>query len=59
MFVHFSNVMMEGFKTLYKGQKVEYAVGEGEEGNHKGPQAIQVVVVEDTRKDRFEKRDGE
>ena len=51
MFVHFSNVVMDGFRTLYKGQLVEYTIGEGEEGNHKGPQAIQVVVVEDSRKD--------
>lgn len=42
MFVHWSNIVKEGFKTLAKGQEVEYEVGE----NHKGPQAINVTIIE-------------
>jgi len=39
LFVHMSNILMEGFKTLKDGQEVEYEVGEGE----KGPAAKNVV----------------
>jgi CspA family cold shock protein len=38
LFVHFSNIQADGFKSLMEGQPVEYAVGEG----RKGPQATQV-----------------
>ncbi|GAA5106191.1 cold-shock protein [Orbus sasakiae] len=41
LFVHFSSLVGDGFKTLYEGQKVEYTVGTGE----KGPTANNVVVV--------------
>jgi cold shock protein len=41
VFVHFSSIQSEGFKSLEKGQKVEFVVGEGP----KGPQAQEVVVV--------------
>jgi len=41
VFVHFSGLQMEGFKTLDEGQAVEYEVIEGE----KGPQAINVVKL--------------
>ena len=41
MFVHWSNIDMDGFKTLKPGQSVEFEVGE----NHKGPQAICVIVT--------------
>ena len=40
IFVHFSAIQMDGFKTLRKGQKVEYDVEPG----IKGPQAAQVVA---------------
>jgi len=43
MFVHWSNILCEGFRTLNKGQKVEYKVGE----NHRGPQAVEVVLLEE------------
>jgi len=41
LFVHWSNVDMEGFKTLKPGQKVSYGLGE----NHRGSQATNVIVT--------------
>jgi CspA family cold shock protein len=41
VFVHFSNVVGEGFKSLEEGQTVEYDVGEG----RKGPEAQNVRVI--------------
>lgn len=41
LFVHWTNIAMEGFKTLKQGQKVTYDLGE----NHRGQQAVNVVVV--------------
>lgn len=41
VFVHFSAIEKEGFKTLKEGDKVEFLV---EEGN-RGPQAAKVVLV--------------
>jgi len=41
VFVHFSSVRGEGFKSLYEGQKVEFTVGQGQ----KGPQALDVSVT--------------
>jgi CspA family cold shock protein len=41
VFVHFSAIQAEGFKTLTEGQKVEFTVTEGQ----KGPQAENVVAV--------------
>ncbi len=41
VFVHFSGLNMEGFKTLEEGQSVEFDLTEGE----KGPQATNVTVV--------------
>ena len=41
VFVHFSAIQGEGFKSLEEGQKVEFAV---EEGN-RGPQASNVVKL--------------
>lgn len=39
VFVHFSAIQSEGFKTLDEGQKVEFDVTEG----NRGPQAANVV----------------
>jgi len=39
VFVHFSAIQSEGFKTLTEGQKVEFTVTQGQ----KGPQAENVV----------------
>jgi CspA family cold shock protein len=41
VFVHFSGIVMDGFKSLDEGQRVEFEVVDGE----KGPQATQVSVV--------------
>ena len=41
VFVHYSGLNMEGFKTLEEGQEVEYEVTEGA----KGPQAVNVTPL--------------
>ncbi|GAB6086831.1 cold-shock protein [Alkaliphilus crotonatoxidans] len=41
VFVHFSAITMDGFKTLEEGQTVEFEVTQGD----KGPQATNVAVV--------------
>ncbi|MBP1530013.1 MAG: cold shock domain-containing protein [Erysipelotrichaceae bacterium] len=41
VFVHFSAILVDGFKTLDEGQAVEYEVNEGE----KGPQAYDVKKI--------------
>ena len=41
VFVHFSGLNMEGFKTLEEGAQVEYDIVEGA----KGPQATNVTVI--------------
>ena len=32
IFVHFSAVVMDGYKTLKEGQEVKYEIGSGEKG---------------------------
>jgi len=41
VFVHFSAIQGDGFKTLADGQKVQFTVTEGQ----KGPQAANVVPL--------------
>ena len=41
VFVHFSDLNMDGFKTLNEGNSVEYDLTEGA----KGPQDVNVTVV--------------
>ena len=41
VFVHFSGLNMEGFKSLEEGQAVEFEVTEGA----KGPQAVNVTKL--------------
>jgi len=41
IFVHYTAIMMEGFRTLDEGMRVEFIVTEGD----KGPQAQEVVPV--------------
>lgn len=41
VFVHFSAIKGEGFRTLADGQKVEFTVSDGQ----KGPQAENVVAL--------------
>jgi cold shock protein len=32
VFVHFSNIQMQGYKTLEEGQKVEFEIAQGRKG---------------------------
>ncbi|MBR3262553.1 MAG: cold shock domain-containing protein [Lachnospiraceae bacterium] len=41
IFVHFSGLNMEGYKTLAEGENVEFDVVKGE----KGPQAVNVTKL--------------
>lgn len=41
LFVHHSNIIAEGFKSLSEGQKVEFNIGQGPKGEH----ATEVVAV--------------
>lgn len=42
IFCHFSDIICEGFKTLKKGQKVQFKLGL----NHQGvPKAVDIVVI--------------
>lgn len=41
VFVHFSEIQDEGFKTLEEGQKVTFGVSQGQ----KGPQASKVIKM--------------
>ncbi len=43
VFVHFTDIQKEGFKTLYKGQKVEFEVVD----DTKGPRAKNVKILSD------------
>ncbi len=42
VFVHFSAIQGDGYKSLDEGDKVEFEVGQGQ----KGPQAQNVTVLE-------------
>ncbi len=41
LFVHYSAIEGDGFKSLIEGQKVEFEIADGK----KGPQAVNVVKV--------------
>ena len=41
VFVHFSSIRGDGFKSLRDGQEVEFILGEGQ----KGPQALDVTAI--------------
>jgi CspA family cold shock protein len=41
LFVHYTAIQMDGYRSLEDGQRVEFEVGEGP----KGPQAEQVRIV--------------
>jgi CspA family cold shock protein len=41
VFVHFTAIQADGFRTLEQGQQVEFAIEQGQ----KGPQAVNVTIV--------------
>ncbi|MBI5640588.1 MAG: cold-shock protein [Nitrospirae bacterium] len=41
IFVHYSSIASEGFKTLAEGQRVKFDIEEGD----KGPKAVNVVKI--------------
>jgi len=41
VFVHYSAILADGYRSLDEGQRVEFVVTQGE----KGPQASEVVIV--------------
>ncbi len=43
VFVHFSSVKMDGYKSLKEGDKVEFEITQGP----KGEQAVDVVLAKD------------
>jgi CspA family cold shock protein len=42
VFCHYSDIAMEGYKTLAKGQLVSYQIGTNRRGQ---PKAINVIVI--------------
>ena len=42
VFAHFSEIIMEGYKSLKEGQPVEYTLEDGE----KGPKAVGIAPIE-------------
>ena len=42
VFVHFSNIVQEGFRTLAEGDRVSFEVREGD----RGPQAVNVSKLD-------------
>jgi CspA family cold shock protein len=48
IFVHFSNIDMDGFKKLDMGDEVEFELKESEDG--KGPEALHVKIVSKDRR---------
>jgi len=44
LFVHWSDIETEGFKTLKKGQEVAFSIGLN---NKKEPKATEVVIVQE------------
>ncbi|MGD0282798.1 MAG: cold-shock protein [Dissulfurispiraceae bacterium] len=41
VFVHFSSIKSEGFKTLAEGQRVQFDIEEGD----RGPKAVNVIKI--------------
>jgi cold shock protein len=48
IFIHWSDIQSEGFKTLKKGQEVAFSIGLN---NHGKPKATEVVVIADAEKE--------
>lgn len=43
LFIHYTNIKCEGFKTVNAGQRVKYKIGQ----NHRGDQAIEIEVIKE------------
>jgi CspA family cold shock protein len=43
VFIHYTNILTDGFKTLEPQQKVEYEIGK----NHMGDQCINLRIIDD------------
>ena len=48
IFVHFSNIDMDGFRKLDQGDEVEFEMTNSKEG--KGPEALKVKVISKDRR---------
>ncbi|MFX1409918.1 MAG: cold shock domain-containing protein [Promethearchaeota archaeon] len=48
IFVHFSNINMEGFKKLETGDEVEFEIKDSKED--KGPEALNVRIISKDRR---------
>lgn len=46
MFLHWTDLNMEGFKTVYKNDQVQFSIGKNMRGE---PKAIEVVVIKKSR----------
>lgn len=42
MFIHYSNIIMDGYKTIAKGQRVSFSIGTNDRGE---PKAINVIAI--------------
>lgn len=42
LFAHWSDIAMEGFKTLYKDQKVSFGLGVNRNGD---PKAVEIMIL--------------
>jgi len=49
VFVHYSNINMDGFKKLDQGDEVEFELKKNE-GEEKGPEALNVKVIAKDRR---------
>ena len=56
IFVHWSDIASEGFKTLKKGQEVAFSVGLN---NRKQPKATEVIIISDVSDEDDEEKDGD
>ena len=50
IFIHWSNIDMDGYKTLHSGSRVSFTTIDGE----KGPNAATVVIIEQDEQDNAE-----
>jgi len=47
IFTHFSDIICDGFKTIKKGQRVSFGIGQNNKGQ---PKAIEVTVINEKSK---------